>query len=105
MKLKLSLYEIQSRLCRTSAYIVRYALRYSLQVRVHRRLKNGEVNRTNSGGPDIFRYKYTGQEEDPETGLYYYKARYYDPAIGRFIQADTVINPESIFGMNQYMYV
>jgi RHS repeat-associated protein len=65
----------------------------------------GEVNRTNSGGPDIFRYKYTGQEEDPETGLYYYKARYYDPAIGRFIQADTVINPESPFGMNQYMYV
>ncbi|MCB1156583.1 MAG: RHS repeat-associated core domain-containing protein, partial [Leptospiraceae bacterium] len=43
--------------------------------------------------------------EDPETGLYYYKSRYYDPAIGRFIQPDTVINPESTFGMNLYMYV
>ncbi|MCB1156389.1 MAG: RHS repeat-associated core domain-containing protein [Leptospiraceae bacterium] len=65
----------------------------------------GEVNRTNSSGPDIFRYKYTGQEEDPETGLYYYKSRYYDPAIGRFIQPDTVMQPESTFGMNLYMYV
>ncbi|MBM9578372.1 type IV secretion protein Rhs, partial [Leptospira sp. 201903070] len=36
----------------------------------------GEVQRNDSQGPDIFRYKYTGQEEDRETGLYYYKARY-----------------------------
>ncbi|MCB1194459.1 MAG: RHS repeat-associated core domain-containing protein [Leptospiraceae bacterium] len=65
----------------------------------------GEIDRDHSGGPDIFRYKYTGQEEDKETGLYYYKARYYDPKIGRFLQPDTVLQTSSPFGTNQYMYV
>jgi RHS repeat-associated protein len=32
--------------------------------------------------------KYTGREYDPNTGLYYYRARYYDPTIGRFISED-----------------
>ena len=65
----------------------------------------GEIDRTNSGGPDIFRYKYTGQEEDRETGLYYYKARYYDPKIGRFLEPDTEVDMSALFGMNPYMYV
>ncbi|MCB1194216.1 MAG: RHS repeat-associated core domain-containing protein [Leptospiraceae bacterium] len=65
----------------------------------------GEIDRDHSGGPDIYRYKYTGQEEDRETGLYYYKARYYDPKIGRFLQPDTVLQTSSPFGTNQYMYV
>jgi RHS repeat-associated protein len=33
---------------------------------------------------------YTGQMRD-STGLLYYNARYYDPAIGRFISADTIV--------------
>ncbi len=33
-------------------------------------------------------YKYTGQELDPESSLYYYVSRYYDPMIGRFISPD-----------------
>ena len=65
----------------------------------------GEIDREHSGGPDIYRYKYTGQEEDKETGLYYYKARYYDSKIGRFLQPDTVMEVSSPFGANQYMYV
>jgi len=65
----------------------------------------GEIDRKNSDGPDIFRYKYTGQEEDRETGLYYYKARYYDPEIGRFIEPDSYLDPNTAFGMNQYAYV
>ncbi|MGC8947612.1 MAG: RHS repeat-associated core domain-containing protein, partial [Anaerolineae bacterium] len=36
-------------------------------------------------------YKFTGQRLDESTGLYYYEARYYDPALGRFVQADTVV--------------
>jgi len=64
----------------------------------------GEINRTNSDGPDIFKFKYTGQEEDPETGLMYYKARYYDPALGRFIQPDALTHPDQVAGMNRYAY-
>jgi len=35
-------------------------------------------------------YKYTGQRETV-LGLYDYKARFYDPALGRFIQADSIV--------------
>ena len=35
--------------------------------------------------------KFTGQEYDPENSLYYYNARYYDPSIGIFTTADTVV--------------
>ncbi|MCB1144904.1 MAG: hypothetical protein KDK54_21835, partial [Leptospiraceae bacterium] len=43
----------------------------------------GEILRTDSSGPDITKYKYTGQIEDKETGLMFYKARYYDPMLAR----------------------
>jgi len=53
-----------------------------------------------------FRYKYTDQEFDSTTGLYYYKARYYDPVLGRFVQPDAIVpvmsNPQ---GWNRYAYV
>jgi RHS repeat-associated protein len=65
----------------------------------------GEILRTDSYGPDITKFKYTGQEEDRESGLYYYKARYYDAGLGRFITSDTVTNPSSVSGMNTFMYV
>ncbi len=64
----------------------------------------GEVNRMNSYGPDIFRYKYTSQQDDQDTGLYYYNARYYDPVLGLFTSADNVTNATSSFGLNHYMY-
>lgn len=35
-------------------------------------------------------YSYTGREYDEETGLYFYRARYYDPAVGRFISKDPI---------------
>jgi RHS repeat-associated protein len=35
-------------------------------------------------------YTYTGREWDAETGLYYYRARYYDPKVGRFLQQDPI---------------
>ena len=35
-------------------------------------------------------YAYTGREWDKELGLYYYRARYYDPVIGRFISKDPI---------------
>lgn len=49
--------------------------------------------------------RYTSQVVDDATSLYYYNARYYDPELGRFIQADTEIpdlsNPQSY---NRYSY-
>jgi len=41
-----------------------------------------------SSGPKPNPYKYTAREYDTETGLYYYRARYYDETIGRFISED-----------------
>jgi RHS repeat-associated protein len=34
------------------------------------------------------RYRYTGQERDNETGLYYYGARYFAPWLGRWMSVD-----------------
>jgi len=45
---------------------------------------------------------YTGREGDPETGLYYYRARYYDPKVGRFISEDPI---RFAGGVNFYSYV
>ena len=36
------------------------------------------------------RFRYTGREWDEETGLYYYRARYYDTGIGRFASEDPI---------------
>jgi RHS repeat-associated protein len=50
---------------------------------------DGFGSRTGVTGVD-FRFGYTGRELDGETGLYYYRARYYDPSLGRFISEDPV---------------
>ncbi len=65
----------------------------------------GEIFRTDSYGPDITKFKYTGQEEDQESGLYYYKARYYDAGLARFVSNDGMVFPEKEQGMNRMMYV
>jgi RHS repeat-associated protein len=49
-------------------------------------------------------FKYTGQRQ-AEAGLYFYNARWYDPKIGRFIQADTVIpEPDNPLAWDRYSY-
>ncbi len=47
---------------------------------------------------------YTGQREESSFGLYYYGARWYDPALGRFVQADTV-TPDGVQALDRYAYV
>jgi len=45
------------------------------------------ATRSNTGFAGT-RFGFTGRENDPESGLYHYRARAYDPAIGRFLQPD-----------------
>ena len=78
------------------------------------------VDVTDSGGNDLQHYTYstfgeivsttasvigtsrtfTGREYEAETGLYYYRARFYDPSTGRFLQRD----PISSGATNLYSY-
>jgi RHS repeat-associated protein len=59
----------------------------------------GQVGASDPNHPN--RFLFTGREFDKETGLYYYRARYYKPEIGRFLQADSVGYGA---GMNLYRY-
>ncbi|MCP4126412.1 MAG: RHS repeat-associated core domain-containing protein, partial [Gammaproteobacteria bacterium] len=54
--------------------------------------------------------RYTGQYHEEglagSQGLYYYGARWYDPQLARFAQADTIVpDPGSAMAFNRYMYV
>jgi len=51
-------------------------------------------------------FRYRGYYFDNETGLYYLNSRYYDPLVGRFINADTFdyLRPKNIQGLNLYCY-
>ena len=59
-------------------------------------------NLTASTGSLTNSFRYTGREFDSETGLYYYRARYYDPTAGRFLGSDPM---KFSAGMNFYSYV
>jgi RHS repeat-associated protein len=65
----------------------------------------GQTTYTESSAAYPISNRYTGQVIDDETGLYYYNARYYDPQLGRFIQADTIVpSATSPQTLNRYSY-
>ncbi|MBE7435990.1 MAG: RHS repeat-associated core domain-containing protein [Anaerolineales bacterium] len=50
-------------------------------------------------------YTYTGQYSyTQDFGLMFYNARWYDPSLGRFAQADSII-PPGVQGLDRYAYV
>jgi RHS repeat-associated protein len=48
---------------------------------------------------------YTGHEHLDALGLVHMNARIYDPILGRFLQADTLIEADATQGLNRYTYV
>ena len=64
----------------------------------------GKVTGSGSIG-QINPIRYRGYYYDTDTGFYYLQSRYYDPAIKRFISADTYINANGdLLGFNMYAY-
>ena len=68
----------------------------------------GENRYTSGTTPTTNRF--TGQRQEASvgggSGLYFYNARWYDPAIGRFLSADTVVaEPGNPQALNRYSYV
>ena len=50
-------------------------------------------------------FLYRGYYYDSETGFYYLQTRYYDPAIGRFVNADTLVSTgQGLLGCNMFAY-
>lgn len=47
--------------------------------------------------------QYTGQRLESSLGLLFYNSRWYDPAAGRFIQADSIV-PGGVQGQDRYAY-
>ena len=67
---------------------------------------SGTENTSSSFIGNINPFRYRGYYYDAETGLYYLQTRYYDPQVGRFLNADSVdyIAPDLIGGLNLYAY-
>lgn len=58
----------------------------------------GEASDPGTGNP----FRYTGRRYDEETGLYYYRARYYSMSLGRFLSTDLIGYKDDL---NLYAYV
>ena len=57
---------------------------------------------TSSSGSLVNPFQYTAREFDPETNLYFYRSRYYDPSTGRFMSEDPA---RFLVGSDFYSYV
>ena len=59
-----------------------------------------------NGGGQKTNYRFTGQRWDQGHGLYWYNSRWFDPLVGRFMQADSIVpDPGNPQALNRYSYV
>ena len=67
---------------------------------------SGTTNTSSSFIGNINPLRYRGYYYDTETGFYYLQTRYYDPAIGRFINADTYTTTDEtgLLSTNMFAY-
>lgn len=66
---------------------------------------SGAVNTSAYFIGNINPLRFKGYYYDRDTGFYYLQSRYYDPAIGRFINADTLASTgKSFLGCNMFAY-
>ena len=55
--------------------------------------------------PTVNNYRYTGEQWDPDLGMYYLRARYYNPQIGRFWTMDSYEGSiEDPLSLHRYLY-
>ena len=59
------------------------------------------TGQTNSAWQPLFAY--TGREWDADAGLYYYRARWYDPRAGRFVSEDPLGFAAGDVNLNRYV--
>ena len=65
----------------------------------------GELSNTPNALGRLNPIRYRGYYYDNETGFYYLQSRYYDPAIGRFINADGCLSTgQGFVGYNMFAY-
>jgi RHS repeat-associated protein len=62
-------------------------------------------NKINSTGTTPNNYLYRGEQYDPDLGLYYLRARYYNPVTGRFLSRDPLDgNAPDPKSLHKYLY-
>ncbi len=52
-----------------------------------------------SGQAAINPYLFAGRRYDEESGLYYFRNRYYSPELGRFITSDPILSGDSLVSL------
>ncbi len=68
------------------------------------RVSENSTDKDTQNIAEINPIRYRGYYYDSETGLYYLKSRYYDPAVKRFINGDTVVATNNNKFNNVYSY-